>query len=62
MHGNAETRFAYAINNSLMNGKMTPGAWKVGALAPGNYTLRITAEDYAGNAAIKGRDLSITID
>ena len=62
VHGNAETRFAYAINNSLMHGKLTPGAWKVGALAPGNYTLRITAEDYAGNAAIKGRDLAITID
>ena len=62
VHGNAETRFAYAINNSLMHGKLTPGAWKVGALAPGNYSLRITAEDYAGNAAVKGRDLAITIE
>lgn len=62
VHGNAETRFAYAINNSLMHGKLTPGAWKIGALAPGNYTLRITAEDYAGNAAIKNRDLAITIE
>jgi sugar lactone lactonase YvrE len=61
VHGNAETRFAYAINNTLMHGKLTPGVWKVGALAAGNYTLRITAEDYAGNAAIKGRDLAITI-
>ena len=62
VHGNAETRFAYAINNSLMHGKLTPGAWKVGALGPGNYTLRITAEDYAGNAAVKGRDLAITVE
>jgi sugar lactone lactonase YvrE len=62
VHGNAETRFAYAINNSLMHGKLTPGAWKVGALDPGKYTLRITAEDYAGNAAVKGRDLAITIE
>ncbi len=62
VHGNAETRFAYSINNSLMHGKLTPGAWKVGKLGPGNYTLRITAEDYAGNAAVKGRDLAITID
>jgi hypothetical protein len=62
VHGNAETRFAYAINNSLMHGKLTPGAWKVGTLGPGNYTLRITAEDYAGNAAVKGRDLAITVE
>lgn len=62
VHGNAETRFAYAINNTLMHGKVTPGAWKVGALGPGNYTLRITAEDYAGNAAVKGRDLAITVE
>ena len=40
----------------------TPGALKVGQLGPGDYTLRITAEDYAGNAAVKGRDLAITID
>lgn len=62
VHGNAETRFAYAINNSLMHGKLTPGAWKVGTLAAGKYTLRITAEDYAGNSAVKGRDLAITIE
>ena len=62
VHGAAETRFAYAINNTLMHGMLTPGAWKVGALGPGNYTLRILAEDYAGNAAIKGRDLAITVD
>ena len=62
VHGNAETRFAYAINNSLMHGKLTPGAWKVGTLYPGRYMLRITAEDYAGNAAVKGRDLAITVE
>lgn len=62
VHGNAETRFAYAINNSLMHGKLTPGAWKVGTLDAGKYTLRITAEDYAGNAAVKGRDLAITVE
>ncbi|WP_286159262.1 gluconolaconase [Janthinobacterium sp. HH01] len=62
VHGAAETRFSYAINNTLIHGKLTPGAWKVGALGPGHYTLRITAEDYAGNAASKGRDLLITVD
>ncbi|MYN19487.1 gluconolaconase [Rugamonas sp. FT107W] len=62
VHGAAETRFSYAINNTLIHGKLTPGGWKVGALGPGNYTLRITAEDYAGNAATKGRDVLITVD
>jgi len=62
VHGAAETRFAYAINNTLRNGKLTPGGWKVSELGPGDYTLRITAEDYAGNAASRNRDLAITID
>ena len=62
VHGAAETRFAYAINNKLINGKLTPGSWKVGELGPGNYILRITAEDYAGNAANRNRELAVTID
>jgi sugar lactone lactonase YvrE len=62
VHGAAETRFAYAINNTLKGGKLTPGAWQVGQLGPGNYILRITAEDYAGNAATSNRDLAITVD
>jgi sugar lactone lactonase YvrE len=62
VHGAKETRFAYAINNTLRNGKLTPGGWKVSALGPGDYILRITAEDYAGNAANRNRDLAITVD
>ncbi|MYM67672.1 gluconolaconase [Pseudoduganella sp. FT55W] len=62
VHGASETRFAYAINNKLINGKLTPGAWKVGELGPGHYILRITAEDYAGNAANRNRELAVTID
>nr|WP_229223491.1 gluconolaconase [Duganella sp. sic0402] len=62
VHGASETRFAYAINNKLINGKLTPGGWKVGELGPGQYILRITAEDFAGNAAHRGRELAITID
>ncbi|TFW23273.1 gluconolaconase [Duganella callida] len=62
VHGAAETRFAYAINNRLRNGRLTPGGWKVGELGPGNYILRISAEDYAGNAANRNRELAVTID
>jgi len=62
VHGAAATHFRYAINNQLLNGKLVPGTWQVGQLGPGNYILRITAEDYAGNAASRGRDLAITVD
>jgi sugar lactone lactonase YvrE len=62
VHGAKETHFAYAINNTLLRGKLTPGGWKVSTLGSGNYILRITAEDYAGNAATKNRDLAITVD
>jgi sugar lactone lactonase YvrE len=62
VHGASETRFAYAINNRLINGKLTPGGWKVGELGPGNYILRITAEDFAGNAANRDRELAVTIN
>nr|WP_179673332.1 gluconolaconase [Duganella sp. 1224] len=62
VHGASETRFVYAINNKLINGKLTPGGWKVGELGPGNYLLRIDAEDYAGNAANRNRELAVTID
>ena len=62
VHGAAETRFVYAINNTLVHGKLTPGGWQVDKLGPGNYTLRILVEDFAGNAATKNRDLAITVD
>lgn len=62
VYGSKETRFIYAVNNRILDGKATPGALQVGQLGPGDYLLRITAEDYAGNAAVKGRDLAITID
>jgi sugar lactone lactonase YvrE len=62
VYGSAATRFAYALNNTVVHGQVTPGLWKVTDIAPGNYTLRIIAEDYAGNAAEKNRDLAITVE
>jgi DNA-binding beta-propeller fold protein YncE len=62
VYGSSATRFAYALNNSVLHGQVAPGTWKVAGLAPGNYTLRIIAEDYAGNAASKNRDLAITVE
>jgi hypothetical protein len=62
VYGSKATRFTYAVSNTLHDGLALPGSWKVGSLAPGEYTLRIHAEDYAGQAALEGRDLAITVE
>ena len=62
VYGSQSTHFAYALNNTLVDGKVGPGSWDVSAIAPGNYTLRIYAADYAGNVAVEGRDLAIAIE
>lgn len=61
-HGGVRTRFLYDLNNTLSDGQVSPGAWRIGALAPGNYVLRILAADYAGNVALAGRDLRLCIE
>jgi DNA-binding beta-propeller fold protein YncE len=62
VYGSKTTRFAYAVNNRLQDGQAVPGSWKVAALAPGDYILRIYAADYAGQVATEGRDLAITVE
>jgi len=62
VYGSSATRFAYALSNTVLQGKVAPGTWKVGDIPPGNYILRILAEDYAGNVAEKNRDLPITVE
>ena len=62
VYGNQRTRFVYTLTTTVMQGRVAPGAWALGALEPGQYLLRITAEDYAGNAASAGRDLPITVE
>ncbi len=62
VYGSKATRFAYAVNNTLQGGRVAPGSWKVGALAPGDYILRIYAADYAGQVATEGRDLAIRVE
>jgi len=62
VYGSKETRFAYAVNNTLQGGVALPGVWRVDGLAPGGYTLRIYAADYAGQVALEGRDLAITVE
>ena len=62
VYGSKATRFAYAVNNTLRGGLALAGSWKVGDLAPGDYLLRIHAADYAGQVALDGRDLAITVE
>jgi len=45
------TRFRYIVTNIVRDGRAEDGAWSTSELAPGNYTLRILAEDYFGNRA-----------
>jgi sugar lactone lactonase YvrE len=62
VYGSKSTRFTYSLLSRLEHGEVTPGRWQVSELAPGDYTLRIYAADYAGNAATIGRDLAVTIN
>jgi hypothetical protein len=62
VYGSKATRFTYSLLSQLAHGEVTPGRWQVGGLAPGDYTLRVYAADYAGNTASVGRDLALTIN
>ncbi len=60
VHGSKTTRFAYALNNTLLGGRAAPGNWNIATLPPGDYRLRIHAADYAGNTA-QARDVALTL-
>ncbi|WP_075793770.1 gluconolaconase [Massilia putida] len=62
VYGSKATVFAYAVNNTLKDGVALPAAWRVDGLAPGDYLLRIYAADFAGQVALQGRDLPITVE
>lgn len=61
VYGNATTRFLYVVTNTVRDGAAASGSWDPAALAPGDYTIRIFAADFAGNEALAGRDLAITV-
>jgi sugar lactone lactonase YvrE len=60
-YGRRATRFLYSVTNSFANGVAAPGVWDATLLPPGEYTLRVIAEDIRGNQALERRDLAITI-
>ena len=61
VHSDQRTRFLYVVTNVVRHGRVIPGGWNPANLGPGNYTIRIHAADRAGNVAVAGRDLPITI-
>jgi hypothetical protein len=62
VYGSKATRFLYLVTNTVRDGVARQGSWNPAGLAPGDYTIRITAADYAGNEAAAGRDLPLTIE
>lgn len=62
VYGSASTQFDYALHNRMRDGEIETGAWKIDALEPGNYTLRIYAADYSGQVAQNGRDLALVVE
>ena len=61
VYSNQRTRFLYVVSNIVRHGHAAQGGWNPADLAPGDYIIRIYAADRAGNVALKGRDLPITI-
>ncbi|MGZ8294137.1 MAG: gluconolaconase [Telluria sp.] len=62
VYGSDATRFLYVVTNMVRDGAAREGGWDPAGLAPGDYTIRIFAADYAGNTASSGRDLAITVE
>lgn len=61
VHSAQATRFLYVVTNRLRDGHTETGGWNPAELTPGDYTVRILAADYAGNQAMAGRDLPISV-
>jgi hypothetical protein len=56
------TKFKYIVTNRVRDGEAIGGVFRTSLLAPGNYIIRVIAEDYAGNQASgKTTELPITV-
>lgn len=53
VHGASRTRFRYAVNNLVRDGRLEPAHWDPAALPAGDYVLRTVVRDSAGNAATR---------
>jgi sugar lactone lactonase YvrE len=56
------TKFKYIVTNRVRDGQARDGLLRTSALAPGNYIIRVMAEDFSGNRASgKSTELPVTI-
>jgi len=53
VHGAARTRFRYAVNNTVRDGRLDPALWNPRDLATGDYVLRAVVRDASGNTATR---------
>jgi sugar lactone lactonase YvrE len=60
-YGTRMTRYLYIATSRVDQGSVVEALWEP-RLPPGDYVLRVLAEDAFGNAAIAGRDLPIAVE
>ncbi|KLI99967.1 gluconolaconase [Luteimonas sp. FCS-9] len=53
VHGAARTRFRYAVNNIVRDGRLEPALWDPATLPAGDYVLRAVVRDASGNTAAR---------
>jgi hypothetical protein len=57
------TKFRYIVTNVVKHGQAREGVLRTSSLDPGDYRIKIVAEDFAGNLASgKDSELSISIE
>src|SRR5207248_7150913 len=54
-YGRRSTRFLYDVTNTFRDGVASPGIWDTASAPPGNYILRVLAEDIRGNRSEERR-------
>lgn len=59
VHGSASTRFLYVATNRVRDGVAKQGSWNPTSLQPGDYQLRVTASDFAGNQTTRALALTL---
>lgn len=62
VHGNATTKFLYNLTNEIHDGHAIINFWNIKDLAAGEYRIRITAKDFAGNLAVGKTELTVRIE
>jgi hypothetical protein len=56
------TKIRYIVTNRVRDGEAIDGLLRTSSLAPGDYIIKVIAEDYAGNRASgKSTELPITV-